>query len=57
MGSKAGDGAKATSLAFLLLDFQHVGVRRDSEEEKMGGQMMDDQRKVHNFFNFKRVCI
>ena len=57
MGSKAGEGAKATSLAFLLLDFQHVGVRRYSEEEKMGGQVVDDKRKVQNSFNFKLVCI
>ena len=27
-GSKAREGAKATSLAFVLLDFQHAGVRR-----------------------------
>ena len=57
MGSKAGEGAKATSLAFLLLDFQHMGVRRYSEEEKMGGQMVDDKKKVQNSFNFKLVCI
>ena len=28
MGSKAREGAKAVSLAFVLLDFQHAGVRR-----------------------------
>ena len=28
MGSKARDGAKDMSLAFVLLDFQHAGVRR-----------------------------
>ena len=28
MGSKARDGAKAMSLAFVLLDFEHAGVRR-----------------------------
>ena len=28
MGSKAREGAKAMSLAFVLLDFQDVGVRR-----------------------------
>ena len=28
MGSKAREGAKAMSLAFVLLDFQHAGVRR-----------------------------
>ena len=27
MGSKAREGAKAMSLAFALLDFQHAGVR------------------------------
>ena len=27
MGSKAREGAKAMSLAFVLLDFQHGGVR------------------------------
>ena len=27
VGSKAREGAKAMSLAFLLLDFQHAGVR------------------------------
>ena len=27
-GSKARESAKAMSLAFVLLDFQHVGVRR-----------------------------
>ena len=26
--SKAREGAKAMSLAFVLLDFQHAGVRR-----------------------------
>ena len=31
--SKAREGAKAMSLAFVLLDFQHVGVRR-----KKGGR-------------------
>ena len=28
VGSKARECAKAMSLAFVLLDFQHVGVRR-----------------------------
>ena len=28
MGSKARESVKARSLAFVLLDFQHVGVRR-----------------------------
>ena len=28
VGSKAREGAKAMSLAFVLLDFLHVGVRR-----------------------------
>ena len=28
VGSKAREGAKAMSLAFVLLDFQHAGVRR-----------------------------
>ena len=28
MGSKEREGAKAMSLAFVLLDFQHAGVRR-----------------------------
>ena len=28
MGSKAREGAEALSLAFVLLDFQHAGVRR-----------------------------
>ena len=28
MGSKAREGAEAMSLAFVLLDFQHAGVRR-----------------------------
>ena len=28
MGSKARDGAKGITLAFVLLDFQHPGVRR-----------------------------
>ena len=28
MGSKAREGAKAMNLAFVLLDFQHAGVRR-----------------------------
>ena len=28
MGSKAREAAKAKSLAFVLLDFQHAGVRR-----------------------------
>ena len=28
VGSKASEGAKATSLPFVLLDFQHAGVRR-----------------------------
>ena len=28
VGSKAREGAKATSLVFVLLDFQHVSVRR-----------------------------
>ena len=28
MGSKAREGAKAVNLAFVLLDFQHVFVRR-----------------------------
>ena len=28
MGSKAREGAKAMSFAFVLLDFQHAGVRR-----------------------------
>ena len=28
MGSKAREGAKAMSLAFVLLDFEHAGVRR-----------------------------
>ena len=28
MGSKAREGSKAMSLAFVLLDFQHAGVRR-----------------------------
>ena len=27
-GSKAREGAKAISLVFVLLDFQHAGVRR-----------------------------
>ena len=27
MGSKAREGAEAMSLAFVLLDFQHAGVR------------------------------
>ena len=27
VGSKAREGAKAMSLAFVLLDFQHAGVR------------------------------
>ena len=27
-GSKAKEGAKATSLAFVFSDFQHTGVRR-----------------------------
>ena len=30
VGSKAREGAKAMSLAFVLLDFQHVGVRRSA---------------------------
>ena len=28
MGSKAKEGAKAMSLAFVLLDFQHAGVSK-----------------------------
>ena len=28
VGSKAREGAKVMSLAFVLLDFQHAGVRR-----------------------------
>ena len=28
MGSKTTEGAEAMSLAFVLLDFQHAGVRR-----------------------------
>ena len=28
VGSKAREGAKAINLAFVLLDFQHAGVRR-----------------------------
>ena len=28
VGSKAREGAEAMSLAFVLLDFQHAGVRR-----------------------------
>ena len=28
MGSKAREGSKAMSLAFVLLDFKHAGVRR-----------------------------
>ena len=28
VGSKAREGAKAMSLVFVLLDFQHVGVKR-----------------------------
>ena len=28
VGSKAREGAKAVSLAFVLLDLQHAGVRR-----------------------------
>ena len=28
MGSKARESAEAMSLAFVLLDFQHAGVRR-----------------------------
>ena len=28
VGSKAREGAKAMSLAFLLLEFQYTGVRR-----------------------------
>ena len=31
MGSKAREGAKAMNLAFVLLDFQHVGVRRRAQ--------------------------
>ena len=31
MGSKAREGAKAMSLAFGLLDFQHAGVRRRAQ--------------------------
>ena len=31
MGSEAREGAEAMSLAFVLLDFQHVGVRRRVE--------------------------
>ena len=30
MGSKAIEGAKAMSLAFVLLDFQHAGVKEES---------------------------
>ena len=30
MGSKARDVAKAMSLAFVLLDFQHVGCQKKS---------------------------
>ena len=29
VGSKAREGAKAMSLAFVLLDFQHVGVKKE----------------------------
>ncbi len=28
MGSKAREGAEAMSLAFVLLDFQHAGVKK-----------------------------
>ena len=31
VGSKAREGVKAVSLAFVLLDFQHVGVRRRAQ--------------------------
>ena len=31
MGSKAREGAKSMSLAFVLLDFQHAGVRRRAQ--------------------------
>ena len=31
MGSKAREGAKAMSLAFVLLDIQHAGVRRRAQ--------------------------
>ena len=30
VGSKAREGAKAMSLALVLLDFQHAGVRKKS---------------------------
>ena len=29
MGSKAREGAKAMSLAFVMLDFQHAGVKEE----------------------------
>ena len=56
-GPKQEKERKPQVLLFLLLDFQHVGVRRYSEEEKMGGQVVYDKRKVQNSFNFELVCI
>ena len=36
MGSKARKSAKAMSLAFVLLDFQHAGVRIIRQEGNIG---------------------
>ena len=34
MGSKAREGTKAMSLAFVVLDFQYAGVRKRKEKKR-----------------------
>ena len=47
MGSKAREGAKAVSLAFVLLDFQHAGVRRRAKCTRRSVDMQEHYTKEH----------